>query len=64
MKSVCYPARAKHGLIKEVVLFARVNDMTAQQVAARFLVNLSSVRRQAKRMGVSLKFQRNFKHKK
>lgn len=64
MKSVSYPQRAKHGLIKEVVIFARVNDMTAQQVASRFLVNLSSVRRQAKRMGVVLRFQRNFKHKK
>jgi hypothetical protein len=64
MKSVSYPARAKHGLIKEVVIFARMNDMTAQQVSSRFLVNLSSVRRQAKRMGVNLRLQRNFKHKK
>jgi hypothetical protein len=64
MKSVSYPARAKHGLIKEVVIFARMNDMTAQQASSRFLVNLSSVRRQAKRMGVNLRLQRNFKHKK
>ncbi len=42
-------------MIREVVLFARVNDMTAPNVARRFKVPVNSVYGVARRMGVRLK---------
>jgi hypothetical protein len=50
-----YPERAKHGLIKEVVLFASVNQMPVKAVARHFSVNPNSVYWAARRMGVVLK---------
>ncbi len=42
-------------MIREVVLFARVNDMTAPTVARRFQVPVNSVYGVARRMGVRLR---------
>jgi hypothetical protein len=50
-----YPERAKHGFIKEVVIFASVNHMPAKVAARHFCVSPNSVYWAARRMGVSLK---------
>jgi hypothetical protein len=50
-----YPERAKHGFIKEVVLFASVNHMPVKTVARHFSVSPNSVYWAARRMGVVLK---------
>jgi hypothetical protein len=54
MNTKKYPARAKHGFIKEVVLFASVNQMPAKVAARHFSVSPNSVYWAARRMGVSL----------
>lgn len=54
MNTKRYPERAKHGFIKEVVLFASVNQMPAKTAARHFSVSANSVYHAARRMGVSL----------
>jgi hypothetical protein len=54
MNTKKYPERAKHGLVKEAVVFASVNHMTAKAVARHFSVPANSVYWAARRMGVSL----------
>lgn len=51
----CYPIRAKHGLIKEVVLYASVNHLAAREAARHFSVSANSVYWAARRMGISLR---------
>lgn len=54
MNKSCYPTRKKHGLIKEVVLFAKVNQMPARAAARHFSVPINSVYWAARRMGIKL----------
>ena len=54
MTSKKYPERAKHGYIKEVVLFASVNHMNAKVAARHFSVSANCVYWAARRLGVSL----------
>ena len=54
MNSKKYPERVKHGLIKEVVLFASVNQMSAKVASRHFSVPANSIYHAARRMGVSL----------
>jgi hypothetical protein len=55
MNTKRYPERAKHGLIKEVVLFASVNHMSVKMASRHFSVPTNSIYHAARRMGVSLK---------
>jgi hypothetical protein len=50
-----YPTRTKHGTIKDVVLYAKMNNMGAPAVAKHFSVPVNSVYRACHRMGVRLK---------
>ena len=47
--------RNPHGYIKDVVLQAKVNDMSVPQAARHFSVNRNSIYWAARRMGVQLK---------
>ena len=46
--------RAVHGSIKDVVVFAQVNNMSAPAVARHFKVCRNSIYHAARRMGVRL----------
>jgi hypothetical protein len=50
-----YPVRTKHGTIKDIVLFAKMNDISAPAAAKHFSVPVNSVYRACDRMGVRLK---------
>lgn len=54
MNSKRYPERAKHGFIKEVVIYAKVNQMSAKVASRHFNVCKNSIYHAARRMGVSL----------
>lgn len=60
----CYPLRTKHGKIKDVVLFAQMNEMPAPTAAAHFDVPVNSVYCACRRMGVRLKAVRTRKDSK
>lgn len=47
--------RHPHGSIKDVVMQAKVNDMSVPQAARHFQVNRNSIYWAARRMGVQLK---------
>jgi|Laugrefabdmm15dn_1035133.scaffolds.fasta_scaffold83379_2 hypothetical protein len=50
-----YPDRTKYGTMKQVVLFAQMNNMPASNVAKHFNVPVNSVYHACYRMGVRLK---------
>jgi len=50
-----YPERTKYGTMKEVVLFAQMNEMGAPAAARHFSVPVNSVYCTCRRMGVRLK---------
>jgi hypothetical protein len=49
------PKRHPHGAIKEVVMQAKMNDMSVPQASRHFQVNRNSIYWAARRMGVQLK---------
>lgn len=50
-----YPERTKYGTMKEVIVFAQMNDMPASKAAQHFGVPVNSVYHACYRMGVRLK---------
>lgn len=50
-----YPERTKYGTMKEVILFAQLNNMSAKPAAQHFGVPVNSVYHACYRMGIRLK---------
>lgn len=59
-----YPERTKYGTMKEVIMFAQMNNLPANTAAKHFGVPVNSVYHACYRMGIRLKAVRVAKIKK